>query len=104
MLAAVDISARRREPGLFQETSTVESIVRMKGRNFGDCSVKLLTVKQAAEYLGFPLSTMYRLVKQKKIDHLRPTPRTTRIARAALDAFVRRNTVRATAPDDLQLD
>ena len=83
----------------------MESIVRMTSRAyFGDSSVKFLTIRQASEYLGLPLSSTYRLVQQRKIDHIRPTPRTTRIPHTALDAFVRRNTIRATAPDDLQLD
>ena len=99
MVAVVAISVRRRESGLFQESSTVESIFRMTGRTyFGDRSVKLLTVKQAAEYLNLPVSSVYRLVEQQQIEVVR-IGRSIRIRPAALEQFLRRQTVHpAVAP------
>ena len=58
--------------------------------------MKLYTVKQAADHLNLPGSTIYRLVDQQQIEVIR-IGRSIRIRPAALEQFLRHQTVPAVA-------
>jgi excisionase family DNA binding protein len=55
----------------------------------------LLTCAQAVELLGIPVGTMYALVSQKRIPHVRFGPRFVRFSTAELRVWIRAQVVPA---------
>lgn len=49
----------------------------------------LLTVNEVARALGLSRRTVYRLVEEGKLKRVHPTPRSARITRESLEAFLR---------------
>jgi len=49
----------------------------------------LLTYSEAAKALGLGRTTIYRLVKAGRLKGVHPTPRSARITRESLEAFLR---------------
>ncbi|MFN4071430.1 MAG: helix-turn-helix domain-containing protein [Thermus caldifontis] len=49
----------------------------------------LLTVNEVARALGLSRRTVYRLVEEGKLKKVHPTPRSARITRESLEAFLR---------------
>ncbi len=56
---------------------------------------RLLTVKEASEYLGIKVNTLYSWVSQKKIDYVK-MGRLTKFDIRVLDKFIENNTIEAT--------
>lgn len=54
-----------------------------------------LSYAEAADLTGLPLGTLYALVAQKRIPHVRLGPRLVRFPRAKLDAWLRQHFVDA---------
>lgn len=52
------------------------------------CSGRLLRVVEVAERLGLQPSTIRRMIMEKRIDVVRPTPRSVRVAESTIDAIV----------------
>jgi excisionase family DNA binding protein len=50
---------------------------------------KLYTVKQASEYMGVHLQTLYRWLREGRISATKPTKRTVRIKESELQRFTR---------------
>ncbi|WP_084423380.1 helix-turn-helix domain-containing protein [Cohnella thermotolerans] len=50
---------------------------------------KLYTVKQASEYMGVHLQTLYRWLREGRISATKPTKRTVRIKESELKRFTR---------------
>ena len=59
----------------------------------------LLTYQQAATRLGITLSTLYSLVHQRRVPHVRLGPRFVRFKPAELDAWVEAHRVDTTGAD-----
>ncbi len=53
---------------------------------------KFLTVHQIAEYLGISARTLYRIVEEGKIGHIKISDRCIRIRREAVAAYLAANT------------
>lgn len=49
---------------------------------------ELLSVTRVAKALGLSTKRVYKLVESGRLESLRPTPRTIRITRSSLEAFV----------------
>ncbi len=56
---------------------------------------RLLTVKEASEYLGIKVNTLYSWVSQKKIDYIK-MGRLTKFDIKVLDKYIENNTIEAT--------
>ncbi len=56
---------------------------------------RLLTVKEASEYLGIKVNTLYSWVSQKKIDYVK-MGRLTKFDIRVLDKYIENNTIEAT--------
>ncbi len=56
---------------------------------------RLLTVKEASEYLGISVNTLYSWVSQKKIDYVK-MGRLTKFDLRVIDKYIENNTVEAT--------
>ena len=57
---------------------------RMKQQEFG----RLLTVEEAAEVLGLRVSTIRRMILERRVDTVRPSKRSVRIPEAAIDRIL----------------
>jgi excisionase family DNA binding protein len=55
---------------------------------------RLLTVKEASEYLGIKVNTLYSWVSQKKIDYVK-MGRLTKFDIKVLDKYIENNTIEA---------
>ncbi len=55
---------------------------------------RLLTVKEASEYLGIKVNTLYSWVSQKKIDYVK-MGRLTKFDIRVLDKYIENNTIEA---------
>ncbi len=55
---------------------------------------RLLTIKEASEYLGISVNTLYSWVSQKKIDYVK-IGRLTKIELEVIDKFIENNSVEA---------
>ena len=53
---------------------------------------RLLTIKEASEYLGISVNTLYSWVSQKKIDYVK-IGRLTKIELEVIDKFIENNSV-----------
>lgn len=49
----------------------------------------LLTIKEVAQALGVSRMTVYRLIRAGRLKRVYPTPRSARITRESLEAFLR---------------
>ncbi len=56
---------------------------------------RLITIKEASEYLGIKVNTLYSWVSQKKIDYVK-MGRLTKFDIRVLDKFIENNTIEAT--------
>ncbi len=56
---------------------------------------RLLSVKEASEYLGIKVNTLYSWVSQKKIDYVK-MGRLTKFDIRVLNKFIENNTIEAT--------
>jgi excisionase family DNA binding protein len=55
---------------------------------------RLITIKEASEYLGIKVNTLYSWVSQKKIDYVK-MGRLTKFDLKVLDKYIENNTVEA---------
>ncbi len=55
---------------------------------------RLITIKEASEYLGISVNTMYSWVSQKKIDYVK-VGRLTKFDLKVIDKFIENNSVEA---------
>ena len=55
---------------------------------------RLITIKEASEYLGISVNTLYSWVSQKKIDYVK-VGRLTKFDLRVLDRYIDNNTVEA---------
>ncbi len=55
---------------------------------------RLITVKEASEYLGIKVNTLYSWVSQKKIDYVK-MGRLTKFDLKVLDKYIENNTIEA---------
>ncbi len=55
---------------------------------------RLITIKEASEYLGISVNTLYSWVSQKKIDYVK-MGRLTKFDLKTIDKFIENNTVEA---------
>jgi|TARA_B100001971_G_C18209544_1_gene549759 excisionase family DNA binding protein len=55
---------------------------------------RLLTIKEASEYLGISVNTLYSWVSQKKIDYVK-MGRLTKFDLKSIDKFIENNSVEA---------
>ncbi len=56
---------------------------------------RLITIKEASEYLGVSVNTLYSWVSQKKIDYVK-MGRLTKFDLNVIDRFIENNTFKAT--------
>ena len=55
---------------------------------------RLLTIKEASEYLGISVNTLYSWVSQKKIDYVK-IGRLTKLEQKVVDRYIENNTIEA---------
>ncbi len=60
---------------------------------------RMLTCEEAAHRLGVRVSTVRRMIWEKRIDTVRPTKRSVRIPEASIDALLQGNFTPAIVPD-----
>jgi len=75
---------------IFEKLTTIENL--LKGQ-----TEKPLTHEEAADYLGFSKSHLYKLTSANKIPHYKPQGKRLYFTRSELDTWLLRNPIKTTA-------